>query len=67
MITEQVFPTIDNVFDTYLGVVHKLRLQILPIFDHLPNSVYIGWHLDYYMSTLTCDRFPPYMYLVLLQ
>ena len=24
------------------GVVHKLRLQILPIFDHLPTSVYIG-------------------------
>ena len=27
---------------TTLGVVHKLRLQILPIFDHLPTSVYIG-------------------------
>ena len=25
-----------------LGAVHKLRLQILPIFDHLPTSVYIG-------------------------
>ena len=25
-----------------LGGVHKLRLQILPIFDHLPTSVYIG-------------------------
>ena len=24
-----------------LGVVHKLRLQILPIFDHLPTSVNI--------------------------
>ena len=27
---------------SYLGGVHKLRLQILPIFDHLPTSVYIG-------------------------
>ena len=25
-----------------LGVIHKLRLQILSIFDHLPTSVYIG-------------------------
>ena len=25
-----------------LGGVHKLRLQILPIIDHLPTSVYIG-------------------------
>ena len=30
-----------------LGVVHKLRLQILPILDHPPSSDYIGWHLDY--------------------
>ena len=27
---------------SWLGGVHKLRLQILPIFDHLPTSVYIG-------------------------
>ena len=26
----------------FKGGVHKLRLQILPIFDHLPTSVYIG-------------------------
>ena len=37
-----------------LGVVHKLRLQILPIIDHLPTSVYIGWHLDYHLPT--CQR-----------
>ena len=35
----------------FLGGVHKLHLQILQIFDHLPTSVYIGWHLDYHLPT----------------
>jgi hypothetical protein len=39
-----VIPSIFN-RNSYLpryGVVHKLRLQILPISNHLPTSVYIG-------------------------
>ena len=36
---------------SHLGGVHKLRLQILPIFHHLPTSVYIGLHLDYHLPT----------------
>ena len=39
------------------GAIHKLRLQILPIFDHLPT----------YLSTLTWDKCLPYIDLVLLQ
>jgi hypothetical protein len=26
-------------------------LQILPIIDHIPTSVYIGWHLNYLLPT----------------
>ena len=36
-------PSVRNILNyILLGGVHKLRLQILPIFDHLPTSVYIG-------------------------
>ena len=42
---------------TLLGGVHKLRLQILPIFDHLPTSVYI-WTTTYLPRhvNVVCER-----------
>jgi hypothetical protein len=60
LISEWIFAVLS------FGGVLKLRLQILPIIDHLPTSVYIGWHLDNHLpttllSTLTCNKFFPYI------
>ena len=39
----------------YLGGVHKLRLQDLAFFDHLPPSVYIFYGMNVYKMT----TYPP--------
>ena len=41
---------IDKIFTVHLtlGGVHKLRLQNLSFFDHLPQSVYIFYGMKFY-------------------
>ena len=42
-----------------LGGVHKLRLQDLAFFDHLPPSVYIFYGLKVYKKLVFLTTYPP--------
>ena len=43
----------------WLGVVHKLRLQNLAFFDHLPPSVYIFYGMKVYKKSIFLTTYPP--------
>ena len=45
--------------DVPLGGVHKLRLQILAFFDHLPPSVYIFYGMEVYKKLIFLTTYPP--------
>ena len=42
-----------------LGGVHKLRLQDLSFFDHLPPSVYIFYDVKVYKKSIFLTTYPP--------
>ena len=42
-----------------LGGVHKLRLQDLSFFDHLPPSVYIFYGIKVYKKSIFLTTYPP--------
>ena len=42
-----------------LGGVHKLRLQNLSFFDHLPPSVYIFYGIKVYKKLIFLTTYPP--------
>ena len=42
-----------------LGGVHKLRLQDLAFFDHLPPSVYIFYGIKVYKKSIFLTTYPP--------
>ena len=42
-----------------LGGVHKLRLQNLAFFDHLPPSVYIFYGIKVYKKSIFLTTYPP--------
>ena len=42
-----------------LGGVHKLRLQDLSFFDHLPPSVYIFYGIIVYKKSIFLTTYPP--------
>ena len=42
-----------------LGGVHKLRLQNLAFFDHLPPSVYIFYGMKVYKKSIFLTTYPP--------
>ena len=42
-----------------LGGVHKLRLQDLAFFDHLPPSVYIFYGINVYKKSIFLTTYPP--------
>ena len=42
-----------------LGGVHKLRLQDLSFFDHLPPSVYIFYGIKVYKKLIFLTTYPP--------
>ena len=42
-----------------LGSVHKLRLQDLAFFDHLPPSVYIFYGIKVYKKSIFLTTYPP--------
>ena len=42
-----------------LGSVHKLRLQNLAFFDHLPPSVYIFYGIKVYKKSIFLTTYPP--------
>ena len=42
-----------------LGVIHKLRLQNLALFDHLPPSVYIFCGMKVYKKSICLTTYPP--------
>ena len=44
---------------TYLGGVHKLRLQDLAFFDHLPPFVYIFYGIKVYNKSIFLTTYPP--------
>ena len=41
------------------GGVHKLRLQHLAFFDHLPPSVYIFYGIKVYKKSIILTTYPP--------
>ena len=43
----------------WLGGVHKLRLQDLSFFDHLPPSVYIFYGIKVYKKSIFLTIYPP--------
>ena len=47
----QIFPS--------KGGVHKLRLQDLSFFDHLPTSVYIFYGIKVYKKSIILTTYPP--------
>ena len=42
-----------------LGGIHKLRLQDLAFFDHLPPSVYIFYGIKVYKKSIFLTTYPP--------
>ena len=46
-------------FFVHLEVDHKLRLQDLSFFDHLPPSVYIFYGIKVYKKSIFFDHLPP--------
>ena len=46
-------------FNKLLGGVHKLRLQNLDFFDHLPPSVYILYGMKVYKKSIFSTTYPP--------
>ena len=42
----------------FLGGVHKLRLQDLAFFDHLPPSVYIFYGVNVYKKSIFLTTYP---------
>ena len=42
-----------------LGGVHKLRLQDLAFFDHLPPSIYIFYGIKVYKNSIFLTTYPP--------
>ena len=46
-------------FVTWQGGVHKLRLQNLAFFDHIPPSVYIFYDLKVYKKSIFLTTYPP--------
>ena len=42
-----------------LGGIHKLRLQDLAFFDHLPPSVYIFYGINVYKKSNFLTSYPP--------
>ena len=54
-------PSVDvcNGIPLLLGGVHKLRLQNLAFFDHLPPSVYIFYGMKVYKKSIFLTTYPP--------
>ena len=46
-------------FKFALGGVHKLRLQDLGFFDHLPPSIYIFYGMNVYKKLIFLTIYPP--------
>ena len=46
-------------FSLELGVIHKLRLQDLSFFDHLPPSVYIFYGIKVLKKSIFWTAYPP--------
>merc|ERR1711956_106874 len=53
---EKFPPCIHN---SQLGGIHKLRLQDLAFFDHLPPSVYIFYGIKVYKKLIFLTTYPP--------
>ena len=51
--------TRQRIVHIWLGGVHKLRLQDLAFFDHLPPSVYILYGINVYKKSIFFDHLPP--------
>ena len=50
---------IDKSTQRHLGGVHKIRLQDLAFFDHLPPSVYIFYGINVYKKSIFLITYPP--------
>ena len=46
-------------YDSFLGGVHKLRLQDLAFFDHLPPFLYIFYGIKVYKKSIFLTTYPP--------